>query len=360
MSTNEFDRLIAKKVSGVSYEYDANDWENLTVQLAAARRKKRALVFAYFSSGIAASVAILLISIIAIRSKKELPAIQYASTQHVSPVAPLTPSANSSVNIKSASVQPAAHYNSTTTIPHKNQTTHALDTLTNNISVAYNNIPENTSLQHPKEQIDTPGFEQKMRQHGYEEPMLSYTKTENNSGHKHINLSVAAGFNYGTINTGYAIGAAIDKKLGNKLGLEVTMAYVGNTAAASSGSSSQPPPYSPPGKPSPAPVVASSSSLNYLQFAPMANYSLSKKITLSAGADLQRLLQDHDVTVMYDNDLKVAPPIDLGMLLRTEYAIFPFLKAGLSYRLGANNIVAPGNNYLDRNYMQIQLKYKLH
>lgn len=356
MSTNEFDRLIAKSVGRVSYEYDANDWENLTLQLAAARRKKRAIVFAYLSSGIAASVAIFLISIISMRSKKELPAIQYASTPHTAPLAPLV---NNDVKVQSANAPHSAHHTFPAILQHKNQTPQALDTLTNNIPVAYNNIPENTSLQHPKERIDTPGFEQKMRQHGYEEPMLSYTKTENNSNHKHINLSVAAGFNYGTINTGYAIGAAIDKKLGNKLGLEVTMAYVGNTAAASSGSSSQPPPYSPPGKPSPAPVVASYSQLNYVQFAPMADYSLSKKITLSAGADLQRLLQDHDVTVMYDNDLKVAPPIDLGMLLRTEYAIFPFLKAGLSYRLGANNIVAPGNNYFDRNYMQIQLKYKL-
>jgi len=360
MSTNEFDRLIAKNVSRVSYEYDANDWENLSIQLAAARRKKRAIVFAYFSSGIAASLAILLISTIAMRSNKELPATQYAATPHTA--APFTPSVNSNANIPSAAAPHTSHYKAPAVIFHKGQAHPILNAGTYNAPiVAHNNPPQNTITPPAKKQIDTPGFEQKMRQHGYEEPMLSYTKTENRSGHKHINLSVAAGFNYGTINTGYAIGAAIDKKLGNKFGVEVMVAYVGNTASASGSQyPSPPPPYGPPGKPSPVPAAASSSPLNYLQFAPMADYSLSKKLTLSAGADLQRLLQDHDVTVMYDNDLKVAPPIDLGMLLRTEYAIFPFLKAGLSYRLGANNIVAPGNNYFDRNYMQIQLKYKLH
>jgi len=360
MSTNEFDRLIAKNVSRVSYEYDANDWENLSIQLASARRKKRAVVFAYISSGIAASVAIALISIISMRAKKDLPATQYASTSHNA--APFTPSVNSRTDIPSATAQHTSHYKAPAVISHKIQAHPLVNTGTYNAPiVVHNDLPANT-LTHPaKKQIDTPGIEQKMRQHGYEEPMLSYTKTEDKSEHKRINLSVAAGFNYGTVNTGYAIGAAIDKKLGNKFGLEVMLAYVGNTASASGSQyPPQPPPYTPPGKPSPLPATASSSPLNYLQFAPMADYSLSKKLTLSAGADLQRLLQDHDVTILYNDNLKVAPPIDLGMLLRTEYAIFPFLKAGLSYRLGANNIVAPGNNYFDRNYMQIQLKYKLH
>jgi hypothetical protein len=81
MSTNEFDRLIAKKVSHVSYEYDTSDWEKLTIQLAAARGKKRATVFAYLSSGIAASVTIFLI-VALIFSKKGTPAAQYASKTH--------------------------------------------------------------------------------------------------------------------------------------------------------------------------------------------------------------------------------------------------------------------------------------
>ena len=244
MSTNEFDRLIAKNVSRVSYEYDANDWENLSIQLAAARRKKRAVVFAYISSGIAASVAIALISIISMRAKKDLPATQYASTPHTA--VPFTPSVNSNAHIASTA-QHTSHYNTPAVLPHKSQPHPVLNTSTSNASiVVHNDLPANTLTTPAKKQIDTPGIEQKMRQHGYEEPMLSYTKTEDRSEHKHINLSVAAGFNYGTVNTGYAIGAAIDKKLGNKFGLEVMVAYVGNTASASGSQyPPQPPPYTP-------------------------------------------------------------------------------------------------------------------
>jgi hypothetical protein len=92
----------------------------------------------------------------------------------------------------------------------------------------------------------------------------------------------------------------------------------------------------------------------------MADYSLTEKITLSGGADVQRLLQDHTANVLYKGDEKIAPLVDLGISLRTEYAVFRFLKAGVSYRLGANNLVAPGNNYIDRSYLQVQVKYKLY
>lgn len=359
MSTNEFDKLIAKSVSRVSYEYDTNDWDNLTIQLAAARRKKRAVVFAYLSSGIAASVAIVLISIIALRSEKKMSSTQYAL--HTPPPAPLPIPGNTGANIQLPTARQVMP-NNVPAIISKKQVHHIPNTISNNAPAIAYKQPENTSTPQTKGQTDTFNFEQKMKQHGYEEPILSYTEKENTPGNRSINISVAAGVNYGTVNTGYAIGAAAGKKLSNKFGLELTVAYVSNTASTY-GNQSTPPPsggpiFGPPTKPIPASVVTSP--LNYLQFAPMADYSISKKIIVSAGADLQRLLQGHDLTILYNDNQKVAPPIDLGMLLRTEYAISPVLKAGLSYRLGANNIIAPGNNYFDRNYMQVQLKYKLH
>jgi len=370
MSTNEFDRLIAKKVSQVSYEYDTSDWEKLTIQLAAARKKKRAMVlaFTYLSSGVAASVAIFLVVVAPMLSKKGVPTAQYASKTHTLSPALSALSANNGVNIKSLVIQHIGNYNSSAAISHKKQAHQLLDTATNNVPVVADNNPTvNNSMQPAKKQIDTLSFEQRNKQHGYEKPMTFIDVETENKHTKKINISVAGGVNYGTINTGYAVGAAVDKKLSNKFGVEVMVAYVGNSASAPGSAisqyPSQPPPYLPPmngNQPKPSPIPAITSPLNYLQFAPMADYSLSKKISLSAGADVQRLLRDHDVTILYNDNTKVAPLVDVGMLLRTEYVIFPRLKAGLSYRLGANNIVSPGNNYIDRNYMQVQLKYKLH
>lgn len=362
MSTNEFDKLIAKSVSRLSYEYDANDWENLTIQLAAARRKKRTVVLAYLSSGIAAAVTIFLIGIVSLHSEKKTPAIQYTSALHTTPPASLAISGNTSVQVQSKATQLAVHHNAPVISSLGKQARHLSSAIADSQSpVAYGNEPQNTSTIPEKKQADTFNFAQKIKQHSYEEPLPSYTENENYSGHKGVNISLAAGVNYGTVNTGYAIGAAAGKKLSNKFGLEVTVAYVSNNATTYG---SQPPPpnggpiYGPPTKPTPVTEVISP--LNYLQFSPMADYSISKKITLSAGADIQRLLQDHDFTILYNDNPRIAPAVDLGMLLRTEYAISPVFKAGISYRLGANNIVAPGNNYFDRNYMQIQLKYRLH
>ena len=283
----------------------------------------------------------------------------YVSRLHTSPPAILTPSVSKSLNASLPVTSYTRHYNASLIIPNKKQKYAAVDKVAyNDPSVAYNILPENILTRSGQKHIDTSGFEQKNRQHGYEEPMSLLMEEGNKSDHKRINISVAGGPNYGTINTGYAIGAAVDKKLTNKFGLEVAVAYVGNTASTSGTQSL--PPFRPRGyfPSTTSPVVTSP--LNYLQFAPLANYSLFPKFTLSAGVDLQRLLQVHGVTVLYNDNTRVVPTMDLGMLLRTEYSMSPHIKAGLSYRFGANNLVSPGNNYLDRNYMQIQLKYKLH
>lgn len=355
MSTSEFDRLIVKNVSRVSYEYDARDWEQLSLQLAAERRKKRAILFIYVSSGMAA-VAIFLIAILPMLSQKEA-SIPYASHLHTLPPTSPAPPVNNGVNMPLLT-QHTNHYNAAAIITHKKQTHPTPDTIAYSApAIVYNDQPANTVITPSTKHIDTTAPEQKDRQHGYNEPILSqYAAIENKPDHRRINISVAGGVNYGT-NTTYAIGAAVDKKLSNKFGVEVIVAYVG------SGNQyhvlpSAPGGYFPPTTPLPTSIALSP--LNYLQFTPLAGYSLSKKITLSAGADLQRLLQEHDVTVLYNDAIKVVPPIDLGMLLRTEYAVSSSFKAGLSYRMGANNIVAPGNNYFDRNYMQVQVKYRLH
>lgn len=362
MSTNEFDRLIAKKASEASYEYDANDWGKFSGQMAAARKKKRTVVFAYTASGIAASVAVFILGIMPMLSKKDVPATQYASKPQIHS-APLSPSNNNGINTQSPATQQAVVYKSS---PVKKQQHPAFDTTIKNTPVvAYNNPPVNTPSQPVEKQtFVAPATEQpakqKVQQNEYGTLMpLAYYEKEKKTDNRGVNISVAGGVNYGTINTGYAVGAAAERKISNKLGIEVTVAYVGNNASAPGQNAISlflPPNTNPQAKP----AAEVDLPLNYLQCAPMADYSLSKKFTLAAGADLQRLLQDHNVSVLYNDEVKVAPIIDLGILLRTEYKISNHLKAGLSYRVGANNVFSSGTNYLDRNYMQVQLKYKLH
>lgn len=365
MSADEFDRLIENKASQASYEYDANDWNDFSDQLAAARKKKRVVLFAYTASGIAASVAIFIIAIAPMLSKKGVTTAQYASKPQIHSV-PLPPPTsnditNNSINIQSSGKQTAVAYHAS---PVKKQAHQVMDTAIHNTSdIAYNNSITNAPIQPVEKKTDTPAPEQRKKQNDYGTLMpLAYYEKEKRPDSKGVNISVAGGVNYGTINTGYALGAAAEKKINNKLGIEVTVAYVGNNASApgQAGLGVFTPGGSMNGVPPPKAATVVDLPLNYLQCAPMADYKLSNKFTLAAGADLQRLLQDHSVTVLYNDDIKTAPLIDVGILLRTEYKISNHLKAGLSYRVGANNVFSSGNDYLDRNYMQVQLKYKLH
>lgn len=360
MSESEFDRLIAKKASQASYEYDANDWGDLSGRLAAARKKKRVALFAYTASGVAASVAIFIIGIAPMLSKKGAPATQYASQPQVHQVllAPSTPSVNNNAGIQTAGQQHTIAYKPS---PVKKQSPTASHvTIPDTSDVVYNNSAANVPTPPVEKPTDVQAPEQKTQQQEYGTLMpLSYYEKEKKPDNRGVGISVAGGVNYGTINTGYAVGAAAERKINNKLGIEVTVAYIGNNASAPGASGLGP--FSPPNGNSQAkPATVVDLPLNYLQCAPMADYNLSNKVTLAAGADLQRLLQDHSATVLYNDDIKTAPLIDLGILLRTEYKISNHLKAGLSYRVGANNVFSTGNNYLDRNYMQVQLKYKLH
>ena len=355
MSTNEFDRLIAENVSRQSYGYDTADWEKLTVQLGAARRKKRAMMFVYLSSGIAASIGIFLIGIVPLLSKKDKPLRQYQYSQRVSARATSGSADNNVGNTRPIDMWHSGHSKTFEGVSHEKEPNSTSDTIGNNdLLIGCNEEPENTSTPITNKQINISDVEHTSTMNGLENSMLpTFTDAVQKVDHKNINISVAGGVNYGTLNTGYTVGAAIDKKLNNRFGIEVMAAYVSNTTTAGSQGSNI---YLPPTKP----LSVVTSPLNYLQLTPMLNYSIAPKITLSAGADLQRLLEDHSVSIFYKDNVRIAPLMDLGALLRTEYSIGSRLKAGACYRFGINNILSPSNNYYERNYMQIQLKYKLH
>jgi len=99
----------------------------------------------------------------------------------------------------------------------------------------------------------------------------------------------------------------------------------------------------------------------YLQLTPTVGYHLSESFVLGAGADIQRLFQDNaSQTYIVEGDgVKAMPLMDYGVVAKTEYKVLRNVSAGLQYRLGMNNVIAPDKDYTNRSYLQVQLKLGL-
>ncbi|MBS1687363.1 MAG: hypothetical protein JSS96_01460 [Bacteroidetes bacterium] len=140
--------------------------------------------------------------------------------------------------------------------------------------------------------------------------------------------------------------------------------YAGAKMVSSGGSSERPVEASP----TPAAATAQQREVNYnlyyAQVTPTLGYNIHKKISVGVGADVQRLLlNETSVSASSDGGQQTVsrevPSFDLGFVGKAECALSNTIKAGVSYRQGLNNVVAPNANYLDRNYVQVQLKFLL-
>ncbi len=367
MSANEFDRRIAEKLNQAAFTYDPGDWEDLTAKLDAARRKKRAVLLAYTLPGVAASVAILILCTLFF-SKKDVPAVAHNllnKTTITRLPAPIVLSDTFTSPTPKNNIVAAVRNDQRTaaqTRPKANNTQAAIvqnSTATGTQIVNVNEAVADTPRRHtPGKGVVVTGHKPvEMPVTGLPDPHIIAPEPEK----KKIHINLAGGVNYGTLNTGYALGATVDRKLGKRLGIEVTVAYINNnsTIAMATGNSTGPP-TNITGNPQYSTKVSyTTSPLNYLQFAPVAGYDIFKKVTVAAGADVQRLLQDNDATIVYKDKTVIAPTLDMGVLLKTDYAVNNRLKGGVSYRIGANNLFT-SSNYINRSYMQVQLKYRLH
>ena len=108
--------------------------------------------------------------------------------------------------------------------------------------------------------------------------------------------------------------------------------------------------------------------LYYAQFAPAVGYHLHKNLSVGVGADVQRLLQGENnlstnpsATTAADiaADNKLVPGFDVGLVGKTEVTVTNKIKASVYYRQGMNNVIAPGNKFIDRSYMQIYLRFTI-
>ncbi len=107
----------------------------------------------------------------------------------------------------------------------------------------------------------------------------------------------------------------------------------------------------------------SSRNLPYAQLSTAMSLRLHKKLNISLGPDLQKVLLAGDNLAKLNDQLshesKKVPSWDIGVGMRIQYALTKRIGCGVSYRESITDLVNPGDNYVNRDYVLFQLQYIL-
>lgn len=98
--------------------------------------------------------------------------------------------------------------------------------------------------------------------------------------------------------------------------------------------------------------------LYYAQLTPSIGCKIMKKLSVGAGPDFQKALVDNRPapSTVDRGTIQEAPLFDVGMMGKTEYALNKRVQAAVLYRKGINNILTPMGKYIDRDYVQFQVR----
>lgn len=415
MKANEFDKAVRHSYEQGSFDYNPAHWENMVQRLSEAENKKTSLAWLPFIS-YAASI-LFMVSIGAFLMRENAPQDKIAANslwyEH------------STIFMQQTITKPEAAWQNTAP------------------ALAEAVIPQTINSSAPQQEqapviqqqqvlaVALPDDAEKILHASLAsaaQPMIQqalpkapayidlsnpvYEPMEEKKNGKTI-ISIAGGLNYGSANSGYALGFTAYQKLADNLFFEGDVAFVnnlggkrteyakegsyttttttitqtstgggaGSSAAAKPSAGSGAKPSGTAARPSGIAPTADEESLTtttvttttqprgshynlfYAQVTPTLGYNVFKNLSLSGGADVQRLLQgDQLMTITeHEADAKYVPSYDFGFVGKTEYAISKELKATVYYRHGLNNAISGGSGekYIDRNYIQLQLKFSI-
>lgn len=409
MQANEFDEQIRQKFEHAEFAYKPQQWDALARQLSIVQEEKKQRGFIWWMKLSGMAAAVILCASAGIKwfagNDKQPPAIaqQAAQTKPTEQTAPVLEynkteeapqqllAANTTV--KASNNKPFILSRKATLTKQKNNTSSATPA---NTDVAQMNTtpiiaePANngftaatTDADVKQEEIQLAAAEKKKK---YNQNIPDYIMLAEpakiNTGKTAI--SFTGGVNYGSLNAGYMVGINAQKSVSKKVFIEGNMGIVNNNvqyvAANKSAISATPgtngfnaadadPNNIKTAEIQAAYVAPNPANLYYLQVTPSVGYNIYKGLSVSFGADFQQLLQnsaDNDendglasMAVNDRSERKYIPSFDIGVTGKTEYMLTKRLKAGIAYRNGVNSLLKNNKLYLDRNYLQVQLKYTI-
>ncbi|MCW3121230.1 MAG: hypothetical protein JWQ38_722 [Flavipsychrobacter sp.] len=396
MKPKEFDELIRQKFDQNDFEYSPRNWDRLAEELDGRAKKRNVMMWWWLPlTGIAASVALAMgvpgllrntdpaKSVAKTETVRERNYASVQSAQAIQDAAPLAMAYNAPVSQKHT--HQAKHKQPVAVIEHKkvvvateiamNDGAHDADnntiqTRTVNL-LTIGNIPSKTKEVKKPIAVVHEGF------NTFKPEVINEQKKA-----PKLSLILSGGLNRGNQNNGYAAGATIRRMLNDKVFVEGDVAFSsstntqlvpyqvqsggtsGGTGFAKNGAAAKT--ASPDASKSttstvPDVVIGEKNvayNLSYAQVTPVIGYKIMKKMSLAAGPDFQQALADNRPVAAkeYRGTAQEAAMFDVGLVGKTEYAITRNIKAGVSYRKGINSVIVPTGKYIDRDYMQFQVK----
>ncbi len=405
MKPGEFDELFRQKFEQNDFAYNARNWDALSEQLDGRAKKRSMLMWLWLpATGMAASVALALG--VTSMLKFGAPSINNSNTSYThtgtfketvatkAPVAMIQYAHPSSFDqqagkqtrktLKRSSPKNERIASTNFGIKLQNVTPNNYiqnNKKTNNNRSATTTLVPSSTLKDvaivSKAEKKVIAAKQAMRTFRHDAPAVK----------KPLNLSVilSGGINQGNQNSGYMAGATVRKMINDKVYIESDVAFAtsantqrtlymsyenqnvlgGNGSIAAKPTSASKttsietgittPDNSPVG------VLKTqdiSYNLYYAQITPGIGYKIMKRMSIGMGPDFQKMLVDNrPATSEVDRgNLQVAPSFDVGFVGKTEYALTQRVKAAVSYRKGINGVINPSDKFIDRDYVQFQMR----
>lgn len=404
MKTKEFDAHIRNKFEENDFEYKPGGWERLAWQMenniaitAPPKKKKHGFLLI---SGIAASI-LLAVAIMFYPTGDEQPAT-VSAVSSVSDMATTTPpeamvshTPEPTTPEEIAGMEHIVRHRTgrQSIIPPSNIRKDIAATQTGEQETVTDNEQQETKQETGSTDINlmnAPVQKQAKKQYALNEYA---TYPEEKTTHRKIDLSLGGGYNYGSLGSGYTLNANMQKNLGAGFFIAGDVGIVNNSASNTTitqtpvgaappvtagtsgtpgiGTSNSGSGFTGTGNVSPNAIVnaggttvptvsVNNINLFYMQVTPMIGYKIGKKITVGAGADVQRLLQDkYDYVTDANGNVFAIPATDIGMTGKAEYTLSPRIQTGIQYRNGISNMLESGKNYLERDYFQVQIKCRI-
>ncbi len=401
MKPGEFDDLVRQKFDQNDFEYNPRNWDKLTEELD-GQKKKRGLLFWWMPLlGVAATVAMAFgVSTVLLKSSgagdNHLPA-QYAANDTKAKSTVITSSDITTDNVIPAQETIAQNVvidNTTPTTIVNNIKTEDKKATTNAVKIYVDNITgTNTAMTSTTTKI-METFSENDIQKKKKKPIVVtkalYTFKEEETKKKETKVAIilSGGVNYSNQSSGYTVGATARRMINDKVYVESDIAFIGTnntqkvqyldktgTSAAaytlgngtnvvfgaknSAGKNTDQASKVTDGSNAGVIKTADQSyNLYYAQITPSIGCKIMKRLSVGAGPDFQQMLVDNrpEASTVDRGNIKTAPVFDIGFMGKTEYAIAKNIKAAVYYREGINNVITPTNKYIDRNYLQFQIK----
>jgi hypothetical protein len=414
MKPGEFDELVRQKFDQGDFAYNARNWERLAEQMDGRAKKRSMLMWLWMpATGMAASVALAIgvTSLFHLDMQGNKTGSGYAATGEFLPrgaesnviaMVPDVPHQGEPAPVKShaAPVKNMARVRQSNTavvvnngigLKLKNIADRGQQSAGGNkyAGTDYPNIQVvETNVNAAPAKVQPPKVDKKATV-AVVQPMETFREHQNKPVEKKKTFSfiLSGGINQGSNNSGYMAGATVRKMINDRVYVESDIAYASSdnvqrtkvmtyessTSGATGGIGSIAGKIASASKVSDAdgaavPVANTpkgviktqdiSYNLSYAQVTPGIGVKLMKRMSVGVGPDFQAMLHDNrPATSTVDREnIAVAPTFDVGFVGKTEVSFTNRIKAAVAYRKGVNGVINPSGKFIDRDYLQFQMK----